>query len=91
MDKDYRPLGKSGIERRQMGSETILYNPQNDKVSLLNETASLVWEMCDGKHTLSDMEAKIRKSFVNIPKDRDVIADIKAALEQFRKDGILQA
>ena len=88
MDKDYRPVAKPDIERSQLGMETLLYNPANDKVTVLNETAAAVWEMCDGEHTLSRIEAKIRDVF-NPPSSQDVAEDVKNTLTRFQEDGIL--
>lgn len=88
MDKDYRPVARPDVERSQLGQETLLYNPENDKVTVLNETAAAVWEMCDGEHTLSSIEAEIRDKF-NPPSGHDVAEDVRETVTRFQQDGIL--
>ena len=89
MDKDYRPVAKADIEKSQMGNETLLYNSENDKVTVLNKTAAAVWELCDGKHTLAHITEKVRESF-SPPDDCDVAGDVEAAIQKLKEDGILK-
>ncbi len=89
MDKDYMPIAKADIEKSQMGDETLLYNSDNDKVTVLNKTAAAVWQLCDGKHTISQITEMINESF-NPPDDCDVSGDVEATIEKFRQDGVLK-
>ena len=89
MAKDYRPIAKVDIEKSQMGDETLLYNSDNDKVTVLNKTAAAVWQLCDGKHTISQITKKISESF-NPPDDCDVSGDVEATIQKLKQDGILK-
>jgi len=89
MDKDYTPIAKADIEKSQMGDETLLYNSDKDKVTVLNKTAAAVWRLCDGKHTVSQITEKISESF-DPPEDCDVAGDVEAAIQKLKQDGILQ-
>ena len=88
MGDEYRPVARPGLEKSEMGDETLLYNAENDKVSMLNKTAAAVWELCDGKHTIEEIAAEITES-LGPPEGRDVKSDVEAAIEKFREDGIL--
>jgi len=88
MDSEYRPITKPGLEKSEMGDETLLYNSENDKVSMLNKTAAAVWELCDGRHTIEEIAAEITQR-LDPPEGRDVKSDVEAAIEKFREDGIL--
>lgn len=88
MGSEYRPVARPDLEKSEMGDETLLYNCENDKVSMLNKTAAAVWELCDGKHTIEEITAAITES-LDPPEGRDVKSDVEAAIERFREDGIL--
>jgi hypothetical protein len=72
-----------------MGEETFLYRAETEAIHVLNPTARLIWELCDGEHTLADIEQALRTSF-DIPAERNVIADIRQTLELFASKGLLR-
>lgn len=84
-----KPTRKEGLTIQDMGGETMLYNTEEKVVHVLNPTAKFLWELCDGKHTIEDMEQKIRKSFT-IPSERNVADDIEQILVAFFNKRILQ-
>ena len=50
------PVKRGSVLRRDMGDETVLYDSKTGAVHALNPTASLVWDLCDGEHSLEAME-----------------------------------
>ena len=75
---DWKPVGRSDVRSRQQGEELALADPDNSKVHFLNETAEFIWELCDGEHTLGDIEAEIRACF-DVPPEADLRAATAAA------------
>ena len=51
-------------------------------------TARLVWELCDGQHTVEDVERAIKLSF-SVDDEHDVIGDIHQTLEILAAKGLL--
>ena len=51
MDPKKRIMKNPGYRMEMIDGEALLYSQQDTKVVSLNQTASLVWEMCDGKNT----------------------------------------
>ena len=88
MDKE-KPCVNDNIVCKTIGSEKMLYNPSTDAVHFLNQTSALIWELSDGKHTLTDMEKAIRRKFL-VPENADVLGDIKRILDEFQKQGLLK-
>ncbi len=43
------------INWRQEGKEALLYNPQDGRTFILNETGFLIWKLCDGGHSVDDI------------------------------------
>ncbi|MDN3514522.1 MAG: PqqD family peptide modification chaperone [Candidatus Brocadia sp.] len=83
-----KPVRKQGIIIQEIGHETLLYDAQGKTVHVLNPTAKLIWQLCDGAHTAEDMEQTIRSKF-SVASDHDVSADIQRTLAVFVDKGVL--
>lgn len=86
---DSKPIRKPGITAQDIGAETLLYSADEKLVHVLNPTAKLLWELCDGAHTANDMAAALRDSF-SIPAQHEVLEDVQRTLEIFASKGLLQ-
>jgi hypothetical protein len=84
-----KPIRKPGITVKDIGGETLLYSPEEEAIHVLNPTAQLIWELCNGEHTVEDMEQAIRASF-SVDDGRDVIGDIQRTLKVFDGKGLLK-
>ena len=87
MDTD-RPLKREDITCQNMGTETVLYDAQAEAIHVLNPTALLIWNLCDGHHSLQDMESKIKAAF-SLTTEHDVFADIQQTVDIFEKNNLL--
>jgi hypothetical protein len=83
-----KPTRRSGIVAKKVGHEIILYGNTEEAIHILNPTAKLIWDLCDGEHTPADMEQLIRTQF-SVPPERDVIADIASTLKIFSEKRLL--
>lgn len=83
-----RPVRKMDILAKDLDGETLLYDDTEEAIHVLNPTAKLVWELCDGEHTVEDIERKIRESF-SVAEDYDVMRDIQRTMETFIAKGLL--
>ena len=45
---------------REVGSETIVYDPRTNRAHCLGETAAAVWRECDGHRSASDIAQRTR-------------------------------
>jgi len=82
-------LKKEKIVIRDMGDEAVLYNPQTKSIHVLNKTSSMVWEYCDGKHSLKMIDNKIMDRF-DVSNAQDVKDDIIETLNQFSELGLIE-
>jgi hypothetical protein len=94
-----RPQQLNGLVVEQAGHETLLYHAtsqveddasQGGAIHALNPTARLIWDLCDGTHTVSEIESALRTAF-EVPADQDLLNDIRRTLEVFLRKGLLQA
>ena len=87
MDTD-RPLQRDDIICRDMGTETLLYDAEAEAIHVLNPTALLIWNLCDGDHSLQDMQEELRAAF-SLMAEHDVLADIQRTVDTFAKNDLL--
>lgn len=83
-----KPKRKSDVMMKTVGNESLLYRSDDKSVHVLNRTAKLIWDMCDGEHSLADFESSIRSSFA-VPDDYDVMNDIRQAIQTMSDKGLL--
>jgi len=83
-----RPVRKPGITVKDIGGETLLYGAEEGAIHILNPTAQVIWELCDGQHTVDDMEQAISASF-SVADEHDVTRDIRRTLGVFADKGLL--
>jgi PqqD family protein of HPr-rel-A system len=85
-----RPALRADIEIRELDdSETVLYDPQSDAVHVLNRTAALIVNLCDGEHSTEEMATKLGEQF-EVEAGVDLLADVEETLTSLKNHGLLQ-
>jgi aminopeptidase-like protein len=83
--KIYPTARTKNIVIQQLGKELLLYDLANNKVYCLNETSGLVWQLSDGKKSLTDISRLMREKLkTNVSEDL-----IWLALEQLKRNDLL--
>lgn len=83
------PIHKPGITLKDIGGEAMLYSAEEQAVHVLNATARIIWDLCDGQHPPAQMEQEIRARF-EVPAQINVLGDIEQTLQVLRSKGLLQ-
>jgi PqqD family protein of HPr-rel-A system len=83
------PLKKAKIVLKDIGDEAILYNSETKAIHILNKTSAMIWEYCDGKHSLEMIEKQIRDKF-QVSSAQDVKNDIRQTLNQLSELGLIE-
>lgn len=73
---------------KETDEKLVLYDAGMEAVHILNRTAYLIWELCDGQHTISDIEEIMRDRF-SIDHEYDLMNDIDQAVQQLLVKGLL--
>jgi len=84
------PLRKADVKIERIGKEVVLYNSDQKAIHVLNPTAHAIWELCDGSHTVEDIERELKRSF-SVPEGTDLIGDIRATIATFAEKNILES
>ncbi len=84
-----KPLRLPGIIVQDIGTGLVLSSTEGKVVHVLNPTAKFIWGLCDGQHTVEDIEQEIRANF-SVGGSRDVKGDIQRTLTELADKGLLQ-
>lgn len=88
VQSDFTPQRSEAILDRAVGDhEILLFDPRANKLHSLNPTASLIWQYCDGRHTISMLATLLRHSYT-VPVDR-AESDVGRLIETMRAEGLL--
>ena len=83
-----KPCRKPGYHLEVLENELLLFNPKETLVLYFNETASVVWELCDGQRSVDEIVALLSEAY---PEARDALeADVQSTLQQFFRHGVIE-
>lgn len=86
LDQRYLPI--SGIEAEDTGHEVLVYLAGGDKTLYLNDTAALVWRLCNGDTTGTEMVAMLIEAY---PEAADSIPEqVEETLQGFLGQGLIR-
>jgi hypothetical protein len=72
----------------RLENEALLFCPATASTVFLNETAALVWDLCDGTRTVSEIVDLLRAAY---PESADrLAADVEQALGRFADCGAMR-
>jgi hypothetical protein len=85
---DTIPQKNEAILDRVLDGETVLFNLSTNKLHSLNETASYIWQQCDGTNSVSSLVVLLKRSFA--VKAEQAEADLCALLEGMYHAGLIE-
>ena len=87
MGNSVKPVArKNDIVVQELKDETLIYDLKTSKAYCLNETSALVWQLCDGTRTISDISDELSVRLKTLISEEFVWL----ALDQLGKDGLLE-
>jgi hypothetical protein len=63
MDSDFRPRPSDGIEISEVADGYVIYDPKQDRVHYLNQTAGVILELCNGQLSVGELPALIQEAY----------------------------
>jgi len=82
------PVPNQEFKLEELDNELLLYHPAKTKTVYMNETASLVWQLCDGQRSIGDISELLKESF---PEAADRVAeDVESTLKTFAEHGAIE-
>ncbi len=77
----------AGVSAEIVGTQFALHDPATGQVHFLNESAALIWDLCDGTRTLSDITREVARLYSR-PVEL-VASDVERVLAELRTSGLL--
>ena len=88
MENGAIPRRSARYRLEDFGDEVVLYDFATTRVIYLNETASLIWRLCDGQRNFADIKTLLMEAY---PAELDQIeTDLRATLAQFAWYGAVE-
>ena len=84
------PTRRSDVVFRPVGSEWVVYDPENNEMHVLNLTSALVWEMCRGDTSPEEMATLLAELLTDAPGPDVLRMHVTDALAAFTERGLLR-
>jgi len=83
-----KPRRRPDYRLEPMDQELLLFHPERGTVLYCNETAALIWQLCDGQRTVEEIVALLVEAY---PEAADSITgDVEATVREFTAHGALE-
>ena len=83
-----RPSRQTDYRLEKMENELLLFDPGNNKILYCNETATLIWQLCDGQRNIQEITDLLAGAY---PEAVDTMAeDVKSVIEMFQQHGAVR-
>ena len=87
MSKENKPRSrKENIVVQEVDGETLIYDLNRNRALCLNPTSAIVWQACDGKRTVADINDLLGKQ-LQTQTDEDIVW---LALDQLSKEKLIE-
>ena len=83
-----RPVRSKNTAFRVVDGEAVVISPKEGDVRVLNIVGSVIWEMCDGKNTVTDLVDRVMQKFD--VKKSVALADVEEFMQELVKEGMLE-
>jgi coenzyme PQQ synthesis protein D (PqqD) len=84
---DGRPTKAAGVlDELLADGSMVLFSPRGQQIITLNPTAALIWECCDGAHSIAAIADEVREVFPDAPA---IERETSALLDALRAKGVV--
>ena len=82
------PRAKPTLQLQEFDEELVLYDLEKMQVIYLSESATLIWQMCNGQRTIKQIIQLLQDAY---PENaRTIPADVESAMELFVQNRALE-
>ncbi len=88
MTTETRPRQAPDFKLEKMDDDLLLFHPAQNKIFYCNETAALIWQLCNGERTPAEIGALITAAY---PEAAEAIEQqLASTLSQFHEQGAIE-
>jgi hypothetical protein len=86
--EDRVPTATEGCQTDRLGDEALVFCPATAETIWLNDTAALVWSLCDGSRTVEQIVGVLAEAFLE---PASLLADdVEEALDRLQERGAIR-
>ena len=83
-----RPQRKQDFLLEVLDGEMLIYDPTRTRALCLNDTASLIWQLCDGERTVEEIAKVLRDTY---PEAGEAVEDdVDTMVRRFAEHGAIE-
>lgn len=84
-----RPSRRTEFEEREVEGEMVVMDKESEQIHQLNQTASFIWQRCDGEHDEQEIAEELAEAF---EVDRETaLQDVADTLNKLEEIGLLES
>ncbi len=84
------PEGRRDLFYQEVTDGGVLFDPEGEKVYVLNASAAFVWNCLDGRRTPDEIAAELADALGSSAPDAPILRqDVDRALDDFRRQKLL--
>lgn len=84
----FKPRRRSTVRQHELPDGLLIFNPQSLKAFALNASASAVWDLCDGNHTIADIALELSQCAGRTPEE--LLPDVATAVQKLLELGLVE-
>ena len=79
---DLYPARNPEVIVREEDDKALIFNQENEVLLVMNQSALFVWNLCDGKHSIDDIERAIKQRW-DFRKSGVKVLELRKHLERY--------
>ena len=89
-DTSKRPQVRESLIFRPLDEEWVVYDSEGEKLHVLNGSAAVVWLLCNGQLTESEILNEVAEAFDHQIPTEQLEDDVHQAIAEFSAKGLLE-
>jgi len=82
---DQTPTRRDNFRFEEMEGESLLFNEVTKRTIYLNESATVIWRLCDGTRTIRDIIGLLREAYSDAEEDFET--DVRDTVDRLLNEG----
>ena len=87
MKPTQHPTRQPGYRLEELDGELLLYHLDQTQIISCNQTASLIWQLCDGSRSVAEITQLLIEAYPEA--EADIRRDVADTLAQFAQHGAI--
>lgn len=88
MDKAWKPRRNPRYKGESLDGEELIYDLELTRIVYCNQTAALIWRLCDGERSVQELIALLSEAFPEAAEN--LVDDVEEALLELKREGALE-